>query len=190
MLLSTCFSWLAFRSMFTATPERVGVLWKDRVQEFLDAFARNGSRLPLPSQGPARTQELHLRIARVSELLTRPFGLVDDDDVLSHLELVERYVFKITTRVCADPVCVVLEPPEFYCTKCSGDVCLITTVDKLKAPGRSGKDHLHCLTDAGVMKAHAYVRTCRRCDSKYFYDRVVTAPSHAQRMAGQQPTAR
>jgi hypothetical protein len=121
------------------------------------------------------------RAERIDSLLTRPFGLANTADVVNHLELIERfYGGELPSAPLGDQaLCAVLEPPEFVCSFCAEQPCLRTESDDRRAHGK-----LLVLTENGVLPGEAYVRTCPRCDAKYYYDRIARLPSLEECAAG------
>jgi hypothetical protein len=107
--------------------------------------------------------------------------LADTADVVNHLELIERfYGGELPSAPLGDQaLCAVLEPPEFVCSFCAEQPCLRTESDDRRAHGK-----LLVLTENGVLPGEAYLRTCPRCDAKYYYDRIARLPSLEECAAG------
>ena len=165
----------------TSAPQFVGALPRERLLEFIAVYSRNGSSCALPTDTAERHRELMRRAARIDSLLTRPFGLANTADVVNHLELIERfYGGELPSAPLGDQtLCAVLEPPEFVCSFCAEEPCLRTESDDRRAQGK-----LLVLTENGVLPGEAYVRTCPRCDAKYYYDRIARSPALEECAAG------
>ena len=159
----------------------IGALPESDVLPFLLEYAKNDSRVPLPTTQPYKDDELRRRCARVAPLLTTPFGLADADDAFNHLRLIESHFFSLPAMEVAQPHCAVLEPREHECMYCE-DVPLHTREDK--SFGMKGGE-LRVLTETSVLRGYAYSRHCPRCKRVYFHDRVAHPPTEAERAAGQ-----
>lgn len=162
--------------------ERIGRLSRDQLLPFVLEYARNDSRFPLPKVGAAHDEELWRRAQRVAPILTGPFGLLGVADVFNHLLLIEKYYSDLPAMETTNPICAVLEPPEFRCPECPEHPELVTVEDAGK--GIRGSKGLLILKENEVLEGFAYKRECRECYRVFYYDRVAERPTLEDRAAG------
>ena len=93
----------------------LGSLPFKKTAEFAAAYRRNGDLSPLPTDSNAQIKELKVRVGRVMPAMIE-LGLDSAETAVRHVQLYECKFGSLHTGS-AEPVCVVLRPPERCCTR-------------------------------------------------------------------------